>query len=116
MRNSKEVSKEEYNEFYKKAFSEFLDPLPHTHFTTEVHFSYIYCVIIPLTGCLSFVMSCVQRERLSSGAFYTSLGWVLLTTKMLPPENKEHHVKCVFISDEFDGELVSLSSFFYNSF
>lgn len=36
MRNSKEVSKEEYNEFYKKAFSEFLDPLAHTHFTTEV--------------------------------------------------------------------------------
>ncbi|WZY78728.1 hypothetical protein YC2023_025112 [Brassica napus] len=35
MRNSKEVSKEEYNEFYKKAFNEFLDPLAHTHFTTE---------------------------------------------------------------------------------
>lgn len=36
MRNSKEVEKEEYNEFYKKAFNEFLDPLAHTHFTTEV--------------------------------------------------------------------------------
>ncbi|RID76189.1 hypothetical protein BRARA_B03173 [Brassica rapa] len=35
MRNSKEVSKEEYNEFYKKAFNEFLDPLAHTHFTIE---------------------------------------------------------------------------------
>lgn len=36
MRNSKEVTKEEYNEFYKKAFNEFLDPLAHNHFTTEV--------------------------------------------------------------------------------
>lgn len=36
MRNSKEVEKGEYNEFYKKAFNEFLDPLAHTHFTTEV--------------------------------------------------------------------------------
>ena len=36
MRNPKEVQKDEYNEFYKKTFNEFLDPLGYTHFTTEV--------------------------------------------------------------------------------
>ncbi|KAF6144755.1 hypothetical protein GIB67_016829, partial [Kingdonia uniflora] len=35
MRNSKELEKEENQEFYKKTFNEFLDPLAHTHFTTE---------------------------------------------------------------------------------
>ena len=44
MRNSKEVSKEEYNEFYKKAFNEFLDPLAHTHFTTEVLILFKLCI------------------------------------------------------------------------
>lgn len=38
MRNPKEVEKDEYNEFYKKTFNEFLDPLANTHFTTEVCF------------------------------------------------------------------------------
>jgi HSP90 family molecular chaperone len=36
MRNPKEIEKTEYNEFYKKTFNEFLDPLAHAHFTTEV--------------------------------------------------------------------------------
>lgn len=36
MRTPKEVEKDEYHEFYKKAFNEFLDPLAYTHFTTEV--------------------------------------------------------------------------------
>lgn len=36
MRNSKDTQKEEYDEFYKKAFNEFLEPLAYTHFTTEV--------------------------------------------------------------------------------
>jgi len=40
MRNPKEVEKEEYNEFYKKTFSEFLEPLAHTHFTTEVYWKF----------------------------------------------------------------------------
>lgn len=37
MRNPKEVEKEQYQEFYKKTFNEFLDPLAYTHFTTEVN-------------------------------------------------------------------------------
>lgn len=36
MRNPKEVEKDQYQEFYKKTFNEFLDPLSYTHFTTEV--------------------------------------------------------------------------------
>ena len=47
MRNPKEIEKDQYSEFYKKTFNEFLDPLAHTHFTTEVlvlHFSYIFWI------------------------------------------------------------------------
>lgn len=36
LRNPKEVTTEEYNEFYKKTFNEYLDPLASSHFTTEV--------------------------------------------------------------------------------
>ncbi|WZZ14216.1 hypothetical protein YC2023_107305 [Brassica napus] len=53
MRNSKEVSKEEYNEFYKKAFNEFLDPLAHTHFTTEGEVEFRSILYIPGMGPLN---------------------------------------------------------------
>lgn len=48
LRNPKEVSTEEYNEFYKKTFNEYLDPLASSHFTTEVMLvnliaCYVYC-------------------------------------------------------------------------
>ena len=51
MRNPKEVEKTEYNEFYKKTFNEFLDPLAYTHFTTEVggfqvYFFFFYLCIL----------------------------------------------------------------------
>lgn len=36
LRNPKEVTTEEYNEFYKKTFNEYSDPLASSHFTTEV--------------------------------------------------------------------------------
>lgn len=36
LRNPKEVTTEDYNEFYKKTFNEYLDPLASSHFTTEV--------------------------------------------------------------------------------
>ncbi|CAK9180402.1 unnamed protein product [Ilex paraguariensis] len=35
LRNPKEVTTEEYNEFYKKTFNEYLEPLASSHFTTE---------------------------------------------------------------------------------
>lgn len=36
LRNPKEVTTEEYNEFYKRTFNEYLEPLASSHFTTEV--------------------------------------------------------------------------------
>ena len=36
LRNPKEVTTEEYNDFYKKTFNEYLEPLASSHFTTEV--------------------------------------------------------------------------------
>nr|DAD40401.1 TPA_asm: hypothetical protein HUJ06_014724 [Nelumbo nucifera] len=53
LRNPKEVTREEYNEFYKKTFNEYLDPLASSHFTTEgeVEFrSILYVPVIAPTG------------------------------------------------------------------
>lgn len=36
LRNPKDVTTEEYNEFFRKTFNEYLDPLASSHFTTEV--------------------------------------------------------------------------------
>ncbi|KAF3779457.1 Heat shock protein 90-5 [Nymphaea thermarum] len=47
MRNPKEVEKDEYNGFYKKTFNEFLDPLGHTHFTTEGEVQFRSILYIP---------------------------------------------------------------------
>jgi HSP90 family molecular chaperone len=35
-RSPKEVPAEQYNEFFKQTFSEFLDPISHVHFNVEV--------------------------------------------------------------------------------
>ncbi|RWW45779.1 hypothetical protein BHE74_00048354, partial [Ensete ventricosum] len=35
LRNPKDVTTEEYNEFFRKTFNEYLDPLASSHFTTE---------------------------------------------------------------------------------
>ncbi|EOA25349.1 hypothetical protein CARUB_v10018672mg [Capsella rubella] len=82
MRNSKEVEKEEYNEFYKKAFSEFLDPLAHTHFTTEGEVEFRSILYIPGMGPLN-------NEDVTNPK----------------TKNIRLYVKRVFISDDFDGEL-----------
>ncbi|CAN6857134.1 unnamed protein product [Brassica oleracea] len=84
MRNSKEVSKEEYNEFYKKAFSQFLDPLAHTHFTTEGEVEFRSILYIP-------GMSPLNNEDVTNPK----------------TKNIRLHVKRVFISDDFDGELAN---------
>jgi HSP90 family molecular chaperone len=55
MRNPKEIEKTEYNEFYKKTFNEFLDPLAHTHFTTEVCGIIKYCPVTLITLILSVI-------------------------------------------------------------
>ncbi|XP_010657447.1 heat shock protein 90-6, mitochondrial isoform X1 [Vitis vinifera] len=82
LRNPKEVSTEEYNEFYKKAFNEYLDPLASSHFTTEgeVEFrSILYVPAIAPMGKEDIVNPKTKNIRL--------------------------YVKRVFISDDFDGEL-----------
>ncbi|KAF6134858.1 hypothetical protein GIB67_002259 [Kingdonia uniflora] len=83
MRNSKEVEKEEYQKFYKNTFNEFLDPLAHTHFTTEGEVEFKSVLYIP-------GMAPLNNED------------VVAKTK-----NIHLYVKRVFISDDFDGELVS---------
>ncbi|KAJ8748617.1 hypothetical protein K2173_007607 [Erythroxylum novogranatense] len=82
LRNPKEVSTEEYNEFYKLTFNEYLDPLASSHFTTEgeVEFrSILFIPAIPSTGKDDIVNPKTKNIRL--------------------------YVKRVFISDDFDGEL-----------
>ncbi|KAE8075535.1 hypothetical protein FH972_014241 [Carpinus fangiana] len=82
LRNPKEVTTEEYNEFYKKTFNEYLDPLASSHFTTEgeVEFrSILYVPAIAPTGKDDIINTKTKNIRL--------------------------YVKRVFISDDFDGEL-----------
>ncbi|XP_073282505.1 heat shock protein 90-5, chloroplastic isoform X2 [Primulina huaijiensis] len=82
MRNPKEVEKDQYQEFYKKTFNEFLDPLVHTHFTTEGEVEFRSVLYIP-------GMSPLNNED------------------VINPKTKNIrlYVKRVFISDDFDGEL-----------
>ncbi|KAK6133956.1 hypothetical protein DH2020_032297 [Rehmannia glutinosa] len=47
MRNPKEVEKDQYQEFYKKTFNEFLDPIAYTHFTTEGEVEFRSVLYIP---------------------------------------------------------------------
>lgn len=81
MRNPKEVEKTEYNEFYKKTFNEFLDPLAYTHFTTEV------CGVSKFTSLLLLhikhmnMMYILNRERWNFGVFSMSQGWRLLVMR-----------------------------------
>ncbi|KAK4479842.1 hypothetical protein RD792_015385 [Penstemon davidsonii] len=82
MRNPKEVEKDQYQEFYKKTFNEFLDPLAHAHFTTEGEVEFRSVLYIP-------GMAPLNNED------------------VINPKTKNIrlYVKRVFISDDFDGEL-----------
>ncbi|KAH7684075.1 Heat shock protein Hsp90 family protein [Dioscorea alata] len=82
MRNPKEVEKNEYNEFYKKTFNEFLDPLAYSHFSTEGEVEFRSVLYVP-------GMAPLNNEDI-----------VNPKTK-----NIRLYVKRVFISDDFDGEL-----------
>ncbi|KAK4369322.1 hypothetical protein RND71_013114 [Anisodus tanguticus] len=82
LRSPKEVSKEEYNEFYRKTFNEYLDPLASSHFTTEGEVEFRSVLFVPPvspTGKDDIVNPKTKNIRL--------------------------YVKRVFISDNFDGEL-----------
>ncbi|KAF9623576.1 hypothetical protein IFM89_003366 [Coptis chinensis] len=82
MRSPKEVEKADYQEFYKMAFNEFLDPQAYTHFTTEGEVEFRSVLYIP-------GMAPMNNEDI-----------VNPKTK-----NIRLYVKRVFISDDFDGEL-----------
>ncbi|KAK6157762.1 hypothetical protein DH2020_012010 [Rehmannia glutinosa] len=85
MRNPKEVEKDQYQEFYKKTFNEFLDPIAYTHFTTEGEVEFRSVLYIP-------GMAPLNNEE------------------VINPKTKNIrlYVKRVFISDDFDGELVRI--------
>ncbi|XP_057494359.1 heat shock protein 90-5, chloroplastic-like [Actinidia eriantha] len=82
MRNPKEVQNDEYHEFYKKAFNEFLDPLGYTHFTTEGEVEFRSVLYLP-------GMAPLNNEDIMNPK----------------TKNIRLYVKRVFISDDFDGEL-----------
>ncbi|KAJ0987885.1 hypothetical protein J5N97_006241 [Dioscorea zingiberensis] len=79
LRNPKDVTTEEYNEFYKKTFNEYLDPLASSHFTTEGEVEFRSILFVPAVKKDDIVNSKTKNIRL--------------------------YVKRVFISDDFDGEL-----------
>ncbi|KAK2432102.1 hypothetical protein P8452_45106 [Trifolium repens] len=82
LRNPKEVTKEDYNEFYKKTFNEYLEPLASSHFTTEGEVEFRSILYVPPyapSGKDDIVNPKTKNIRL--------------------------YVKRVFISDDFDGEL-----------
>lgn len=82
MRNTKSVSTEEYNEFYKKTFNEYMDPLACTHFNTEGEVEFRSILYIPAIAPMG-------REDIANPK----------------TKNIRLYVKRVFISDDFDGEL-----------
>lgn len=79
LRNPREVSTEEYNEFYKKTFNEYLEPLASSHFTTEGEVEFRSILFVPAT----------KKEDITDRK----------------TKNIRLYVKRVFISDDFDGEL-----------
>ncbi|RAL42793.1 hypothetical protein DM860_009300 [Cuscuta australis] len=82
LRNPKEVTTEEYNEFYKKTFNEYMEPLASSHFTTEGEVEFRSVLYVPAAspaGKDDFINGKTKNIRL--------------------------YVKRVFISSDFDGEL-----------
>lgn len=82
LRNPKEVTTEEYNEFYKKTFNEYLEPLASSHFTTEGEVEFRSILYVPAVSPMG-------------------------KDDVINPKTKNIrlYVKRVFISDDFDGEL-----------
>lgn len=82
LRNPKEVTTEEYNDFYKSTFNQYLEPLASSHFTTEGEVEFRSILYVP---------SIAPYEK----------------DDMTNPKTKNIrlYVKRVFISDDFDGEL-----------
>ncbi|XP_057507238.1 heat shock protein 90-6, mitochondrial-like isoform X1 [Actinidia eriantha] len=82
LRNPKEVTTEEYNEFYKKTFNEYLEPLASSHFTTEGEVEFRSILYVPSVAPMG-------KDDIANPK----------------TKNIRLYVKRVFISDDFDGEL-----------
>ena len=81
-RSPKEVTKEEYDQFFKLTFKEFVDPAAVAHFSVEGTQEFTALLYVP--GMPPFE----QQDWLA------------------PSKNVRLFVKRVFISDEFDGDLL----------
>ncbi|KAL3683593.1 hypothetical protein R1sor_001615 [Riccia sorocarpa] len=82
LRSSKEVTKDDYNGFFKSTFQEFIDPMAYSHFSTEGEIEFKSLLYIPGMAPYNTEDMLTQRSK-----------------------NIRLYVKRVFISDEFDGEL-----------
>lgn len=82
LRNPKEVTTEEYNEFYKLTFNEYLEPLASSHFTTEGEVEFRSILYVPSIAPQG-------KDDITN----------------LKTKNIRLYVKRIFISDDFDGEL-----------
>eukprot|EP00877_Chromochloris_zofingiensis_P012141 jgi/Chrzof1/7180/Cz02g13300.t1 len=81
-RTPKDVSETDYNEFFKQTFGEFMDPLAHVHFNVEGTIEFSSILYVP--GMAPFEQNnWMQKSR-----------------------NIKLYVKRVFISDEFDEDLM----------
>ncbi|KAI8552153.1 hypothetical protein RHMOL_Rhmol06G0243200 [Rhododendron molle] len=85
LRNPKDVTTEEYNEFYKKTFNEYLEPLASSHFTTEGEVEFRSILYVPSIAPMG-------KDDIANPK----------------TKNIRLYVKRVFISDDFDGELVRI--------
>eukprot|EP00775_Hariotina_reticulata_P005864 gene5864-6105_t len=81
-RSPKEVSEADYNDFFKQTFGEFLDPLAHVHFNVEGTIEFTSMLFIP--GMAPF-----EQQNWSAKSRSIKL-----------------YVRRVFISDEFDEDLM----------
>uniref|UniRef100_A0A1D1Z4J7 Heat shock protein 90 n=1 Tax=Anthurium amnicola TaxID=1678845 RepID=A0A1D1Z4J7_9ARAE len=84
LRNPKDVTTEEYNEFYKDTFKEYLDPLASSHFTTEGEVEFRSILFVPAVSPAGGRGDDIANRK---------------------TKNIRLYVKRVFISDDFDGEL-----------
>lgn len=81
-KSPREVTKEEYSSFFKTTFREFIDPLAQTHFNVEGTIEFSSLLFVP--GMAPFDQEEMQRRSRSIRLY----------------------VKRVFISDEFDEDLM----------